>query len=202
MERPWLARTYFLLKPALRGPHARTAAALRCPEGGTVLDLCTGTGLLARRIALRRPDARVLGVDLDRAMVAEARRQNPGRRGAANLSFEVADVTRLPQAAATADCVTCGLGLHEMPPADVPRALAEACRVLRPGGQLLVLDFNPRPVRWQSRAALAVLLRMEEYLEGFSQLDLAREIAACGARSVNDLMPPGGLFQLLDCTVP
>lgn len=201
-DRPWLARTYFLLKPALRGPHARAAAAVRCPgAGGTVLDLCTGTGLLARRVSRRCPEARVLGVDFDRAMTAQARRLHCGP-GLESLSFEVADVTSLPLGSESVDCVTCALGLHEMPAADVPRALAESFRVLRRGGQLLVLDFHPRPVRWPSRAALAVLRRVEEYMEGFSELDLTSEIRECGFEGVTDLMPLGGLYQLLDCTKP
>jgi ubiquinone/menaquinone biosynthesis C-methylase UbiE len=166
-----------------------------------VLDLCTGTGLLARRVARRCPEARVLGVDFDRAMIAHAQRLH-SHPGLDNLNFQVADVTCLPHGDSSVDCVTCALGLHEMPAPDVPRALAEAFRVLRPGGQLVVLDFNPRPVRWQSRAAMAVLRLVEEYLDGFSELDLTSEIRECGFAGVADLMPPGGLFQLLDCAKP
>lgn len=199
IERVWLARMYFVVAPVLLGPHARLEAVLRCPGGGTVLDLCTGTGLLARRIALRRPDVRVLGVDLDRAMVAEARRQN---RKVANLAFEVADATRLPLGDATVDSVTCALGLHEMPPGDVPRALREACRVLRAGGQQLLLDFNPHARSWQSRAVIAALSRLESYLRGFLALDLTAELARCGAEGIADRMAPGGLFRLVESTRP
>ncbi|MDP2872575.1 MAG: methyltransferase domain-containing protein, partial [Bacillota bacterium] len=199
VERPWLARTYFLLGPALRRPHGLVAGSLRCPDSGAVLDLCTGTGLLARRIALRRPDVRVHGLDLDAAMIAEARRLNGG---IANCSFSVGDVTELPADDASVDAVTCALGLHEMPAADVPRALAEAWRVLRPGGQLLVLDFSPRPRRLGSRTALRVLRRLEAHLEGFLTLDILAEMKASGVATVSDRMPPGGLYQLLDGTKP
>src|SRR4030042_835440 len=155
-DRPWLARSYFVLHPFLARPHALLADRLHDSQG-PVLDLCTGTGLVAARVARHRPGAKVIGVDWDEAMIQHAR-----RRWAAlsNCAFVLADATRLPLDDASVPAVVCSLGLHEMPVESVPKALAEVRRILGPGGRLLVLDFHPCPGRPLSRGVLAVLTQL------------------------------------------
>lgn len=111
----------------------REAAALRGDE--RVVDLGCGTGHTALAIA---PHVReVVGVDLTAAMLAEARRL-AGERGVCNLRLERADVEALPFPDACFDLATCRYAAHHFP--DPHRALAEAARVLRPGGRLLLHD--------------------------------------------------------------
>ncbi len=102
--------------------------------GQRVLDAATGTGFaaLAAARAVGREGA-VIGVDISRGMLAEARRA-AGARDLAHLEWHAADATRLPDDwESRFDVVTCVAGLLYM---DVAAALGEWRRVLRPGGRV------------------------------------------------------------------
>lgn len=100
-----------------------------------VLDLGTGTGHLALALAPRV--ARVVGLDPTRAMLREAQAEAL-RRGVENADFLLGDAEDLPFRDGAFDLVTCRRAAHHF--VDLPRALAEARRVLRPNGRLLVDD--------------------------------------------------------------
>lgn len=100
-----------------------------------VLDLCAGTGDLALE-AVRQERGRVwIAADFCPEMLQGSR----GKRGAERLQLAAADAMALPLRDRCVDAVTVGFGVRNF--ADVKRGLAEITRVLRPGGQLLVLDF-------------------------------------------------------------
>lgn len=115
----------------------RALALLEAP--GRVLDLATGTGDLALGLARRFPRARVTGLDLTPAMLAVARRRVTCAGCAARVALLEGDATRLPFPDASFDAATCAFGFRNFP--DPAAALAEAARVLVPGGTLLVLEF-------------------------------------------------------------
>lgn len=96
-----------------------------------VLDLGTGTGVVARALAERYPDAEVVGIDLSPGMIEEARRQLPSEL-AARLRFEVGDAARLGSPDGAFELVV----LSNMIPFS-----AELARVVAPGGTL-VLSFS------------------------------------------------------------
>ena len=96
-------------------------------DGSLLLDLACGAGLLAPHVADK--GHRHVGVDLSAAALVQAREHEVGTvRG---------DVLRLPFRDEVADVVVAGEVLEHVP--DLGAAVAEACRVLRPGGTL-VLD--------------------------------------------------------------
>jgi SAM-dependent methyltransferase len=97
-----------------------------------VIDVGCGTGQ-SHRVYADRADWYV-GLDLSREAVAAARRRNRA------LSVVQADALRLPIADATADVVAFSSVLHHVD--DRRRALAEAHRVLRPGGMIFAFDPN------------------------------------------------------------
>ena len=100
-----------------------------------VLDLCAGTGDLALE-AVRRERGRVwIAADFCPEMLQGSR----GKRGAGRLELAAADAMALPFRDRCVDAVTVGFGVRNF--ADVRRGLGEIRRVLRPGGQLLVLEF-------------------------------------------------------------
>jgi ubiquinone/menaquinone biosynthesis C-methylase UbiE len=111
----------------------RQTAALT--ERERVLDLGTAAGHTA--LALAPDAASVLGVDPAPAMLHQARRL-VAERQLANVAFVVASADPLPCPDAAFDVVTCRLAAHHFP--DLPGALYEIARVLRPGGRLLVVD--------------------------------------------------------------
>jgi ubiquinone/menaquinone biosynthesis C-methylase UbiE len=93
--------------------------------GMPVLDLCCGTGIVAATAARR--GAQASGFDFSPAMLAEARRNHP------QIAFDEGDVEALPYPDRSFDAVVDNFGVHHAPrPA---QAVAEALRVLRPGGR-------------------------------------------------------------------
>lgn len=102
------------------------------------LDIGTGTGRLLELIAPRAD--RAVGIDLSREMLAVAR-ANLDRAGVKNCTVRQADLYQLPLQGDSMDLVTMHQVLHFL---DQPaEAVAEATRVLRPGGQVLIVDFAP-----------------------------------------------------------
>ncbi|HYM01429.1 MAG TPA: metalloregulator ArsR/SmtB family transcription factor [Stellaceae bacterium] len=103
-----------------------------------LLDIGTGTG---RMLEVFGPGVKhAVGVDLSREMLAVAR-ANLERANLRNCSIRRADMYQLPLAGASFDAVVIHQVLHY---AERPaQAIAEAARVLRPGGHLVVIDFAP-----------------------------------------------------------
>lgn len=99
-------------------------------------DLGCGTGSVAGALApfVRR----VVAVDASRAMLAAARRR---LNGAASVELRAGELEALPLDDAELDAAVLSLVLHHVP--DPAAALAEARRVLRPGGRLLLVDMLP-----------------------------------------------------------
>lgn len=118
-----------------------TAALATPPRGGTALDVCCGTGDLARLLARRvGPAGRVIGVDFSAEMLTVARRR-AADEGLGNVCrFVLGDAEALALPDAAFDAVTIGYGIRNV--VHPERALAEFRRVLRPGGRLAVLEFS------------------------------------------------------------
>ncbi len=112
----------------------RAAAIVRGWGPERLLDLATGSGVLAASLARACPETRIVGADFCLPMLQRA--QAAGRLE----RLVVADGMQLPFADAGFDALTVAFGLRNM--ADYAGALREMRRVLRPGGKLLVLDFS------------------------------------------------------------
>jgi demethylmenaquinone methyltransferase/2-methoxy-6-polyprenyl-1,4-benzoquinol methylase len=112
--------------------------------GGRALDVAGGTGDLAAGMA-RQVGQRglVLLTDINASMLNEGRDRTINRGLASTVQYAQANAECLPFADASFDCVTIGFGLRNV--TDKAAALASMCRVLKPGGQLLVLEFS-KPV--------------------------------------------------------
>lgn len=122
---------------------------------GTVMDLASGTGDLSFAAAELVATGRVVGVDASVTMCSLARARSVSPRGG-RVHFTVGDIMQLPVRDGSADAVTIGYGLRNVP--DHGAALDEIARVLVPGGRLLTLDFyRPRHPMW--RAAFLSYLR-------------------------------------------
>lgn len=139
-----IAPRYDLLNRVMTGGQDRrwraiTVAETHLPRGGSALDVATGTGDLAFALArVAGPQGRVVGVDFTEAMLDLARRKIDGAAPAPE--FRHADALNLPFPDASFDAVTIGFGLRNV--TDVPRALSEMRRVLRPGGRMACLEIT------------------------------------------------------------
>ena len=113
-------KMYALLRPVVRHK--------------TVLELATGTGLIAKHII--NAAAHIEATDASAEMIAEAKRDNRS----AKLHFSVRDMFRLPYADKSFDVVIVSNALHIVPQPE--KALAEIRRVLKDGGVLIAPTFT------------------------------------------------------------
>jgi demethylmenaquinone methyltransferase/2-methoxy-6-polyprenyl-1,4-benzoquinol methylase len=117
----------------------RTARAVRSTlqrRGARALDLCCGTGDMARALRKQNPTATVIGVDFSRGML------NRGKAKFAQhqISAIEGDALHLPFADQTFDLVVSAFGFRNL--ANYDAGLREIYRVLRPGAELGILDFS------------------------------------------------------------
>ncbi len=135
---------------------------------GRLLDIGTGTGRLLELLAPRIASG--LGVDASRAMLALARARL-ARAGFSHCTVRLADMYRLPLADGAFDVVVLQMVLHH---AEAPAAaLAEAARVLRPGGRLVVIDLAPHD-------NADCLQRLAHRWPGFSDAEMRRLLREAG----------------------
>jgi SAM-dependent methyltransferase len=127
--------------PAIMSQRARTRAALAARPGERGLDVGCGPAFLACELGREiGPDGRIVGLDESPEML-EAARARIAREGLADrVEVQAGDAARLPFPAAAFDFVTVVQVYLYVP--DVEGALAEAARVLRPGGRLAVVDTD------------------------------------------------------------
>jgi SAM-dependent methyltransferase len=122
-----------LLVPLIFAPYARDLAArVSAVYPRAVLELAAGTGVVTREMARGLPaDCEIVASDLNQAMIDHAATIGTARP----VQWCRADAMHLPFADESCEAVVCQFGVMFFP--DKPAALAEARRVLRPGGMLL-----------------------------------------------------------------
>jgi demethylmenaquinone methyltransferase/2-methoxy-6-polyprenyl-1,4-benzoquinol methylase len=109
--------------------------------GQRALDVAGGTGDLAAGMAAQVGAAGMVVLsDINSAMLAAGRDAMTDRGVVANVRYSIANAECLPFPDSSFDCVTIGFGLRNV--TDKPAALRSMTRVLKPGGQLLVLEFS------------------------------------------------------------
>ncbi len=152
-------------------------------QGETVVDLGSGAGGDVLRAAQQvGSQGRAIGVDMTPEMVWKAR-ENARRGGAAHAEFYLGEIEHLPLADGSADVVISNCVINLAP--DKAAVFADALRVLRPGGRLVVSDMvsdGPLPDSLRTDAAawagcIAGAADMTEYLAlirgaGFEQLEI------------------------------
>jgi arsenite methyltransferase len=147
-------------------------AALAPVPGERVLDLGCGPGYLAAEIAaLVGPGGRVHGIDTSDSMlaIAAARARPPG---AAPVELGTGDALAVPLPDGAVDAVVCTQVYEYVD--DMPAALAEARRVLAPGGRLVVLDTDWDSIVWRSRDDARMARVLAAWDEHLAHRDLPR----------------------------
>lgn len=148
---------------------------------GRVLDVGTGTGRMLQLLADRA--GRSVGLDSSHSMLAVAR-ANLELAGATNWELRQGDIHSPPFAAASFDLVIIHQVLHYLD--DPARAVAEAARLVAPGGRLLVVDFAPHELEFLRAVAHRRL--------GFSHQHVAdwADQAGFDCATMTDVEPPAG----------
>jgi SAM-dependent methyltransferase len=122
-------------------PALRTASSVAALAPGRVLETAAGTGVVTRELRRLLPDAAITATDLNQAMLDEGAARLPD----GHVTWRVADAQDLPFEDGSFDAVVCQFGVMFLP--DRVRGYAEAARVLRPGGTVVLtvwrsLDHN------------------------------------------------------------
>ncbi len=138
----------------------------------TVADLACGEGYLTIEVA--RWAKRVIAVDRSREVLARAR-DLARRREAANIAWKHGEIERLPIADASVDLALLSQALHHAVSPVV--AVAEAVRIVVPGGRLLVLDLRAHNEDWVRR-------RVDDRWMGFADDELRRLLCRAGLEQV------------------
>lgn len=141
------ARSYDTLSTLLFGSFYDKVArelASRQPTG-TVLDVGSGPGNLAVRLAELAPQLVVVGIDISPDMVERARHRASMAGVSDRVRFEVGDVAQLPHVDGYFDLVASTFSLHHWP--DPERGLAEIYRVVKPGGHACIYDLSGQVLR-------------------------------------------------------
>jgi demethylmenaquinone methyltransferase/2-methoxy-6-polyprenyl-1,4-benzoquinol methylase len=119
---------------------------LRPRDGMRLLDVAGGTGDIALRCLARAPGMAVTICDINQAMLDTGRRRAVDRGILTGIDWVAGDAEALPMGDRSADAYTIAFGLRNVTGIDT--ALAEARRVLRPGGRFLCLEFSQVSIPW------------------------------------------------------
>ncbi|MBB3764311.1 ArsR/SmtB family transcription factor [Sphingomicrobium lutaoense] len=147
---------------------------------GRLVDIGTGTGRMIQLFSARASEA--IGIDRSTEMLRLARVKLDAA-GVTNASLRQGDMFALPLRDASADCVILHLVLHY---AENPaKAISEAARILKPGGQMLIADFAPH-----DHEELRKVHRHRRL--GFSDRAMADWLAAAGLEGDDPVKLEGG----------
>jgi ubiquinone/menaquinone biosynthesis C-methylase UbiE len=148
-------------QPDILRRRALVHEALAAQPGDRVLDAGCGPGFYVAEVLGRvGPDGSVVGVDASEPMLALSAKRCEGHP---NVEFHQGDVTALPVGDAEFDRALSVQVLEYV--ADIPAALAELKRVLKPGGRLLIWDVDWATVSWHSEDPA----RMERFLRAWDE---------------------------------
>lgn len=126
---------YDLVASPLRGLRREVAAVVPIDGRSRVLDVATGTG--SQAIAFAEKAGEVVGIDLSESMLGVARKKNRF----SHLTFRQGDATELPFENASFDVACISFALHEMPRSVRERTLREMARVVKPSGDIVIVDY-------------------------------------------------------------
>jgi arsenite methyltransferase len=172
--------------------------ALDARPGERVLDAGCGPGFYSRELLDRvGPDGSVTGVDLSPQMLASAKRRCEGH---GNVRFEVGDATALPVESGSFDRALSVQVLEYVE--DIPAALAELHRALRPGGRVVIWDVDWATVSWHSEHPERMARMLSAWDEHLAHPSLPRTLrASLRAAGFDDIRMEGHAFATDELTM-
>jgi ubiquinone/menaquinone biosynthesis C-methylase UbiE len=177
---------------------ARKFLADRLPaqNGGSVLDVCTGTATLLSHLQAKvGRDGQVVGADFSHGMLKVAHEKT---RNFPNVYLAEANAGRLPFAAGTFDAVTCSHAFYELKGETQDRALREIVRVLKPKGAFFMMEHDV-PSHPCVRALFCLRLALMGAGRTVTFLRHEREVLEGYFGSVEKVVAPAGRSKVMIC---
>jgi ubiquinone/menaquinone biosynthesis C-methylase UbiE len=152
-------------------PFARKIVGSLAPleSGSTIVDLGTGPGILSIELHKLLPQAKIIGIDLSSDMLEIARR-NADEVGMSNFETRLGKAEEIPVEPNSVNVVVTQSSFHEWE--DQRKGLSEIFRILKPGGSLILKDYNRSWLSGWRRGLFKFLLAMvgesyEDHVEMF-----------------------------------
>lgn len=146
-----VATSYDLMNDAMSlGMHRLWKRAmvdqLHLRPGQTLLDVASGTGDIANLCLKRQPDLRIIATDINAHMLTRGQHRIIDNIGSSPFTYAVADGSALPIAANVVERISIAFGIRNIP--DIPAALKEFYRTLKPGGKFVCMEFSKPSLSW------------------------------------------------------
>lgn len=161
-----LARLYFNRIYSRVEALFRETGRDRLKPGATVLDVAAGTGELLARLAPDFPEITFVGLDLTPSMVEKAQQKT---HDLSNVTVQIGNARNLPSADVSVDIILCTEAFHHF--AEPKQVVAEFHRVLKPTGQLILVDPGaPSKLLTRLIALVARMVEVNHHVYSSSEL--------------------------------
>lgn len=169
------------------------------PKPRRVLDMGCGFGKSTRPFVEQLPESEIVGIELSAPCLRFAA-QDAASKQQRNVKYKQRDASRTGLEDSSFEVVTSTMLLHEMPPPVIRDLLAEASRLLEPGGLMLHLDFLPDPDPFMKWVHYGHGRRNNEpFMEPLDKMNILAEMERLGFKNVK-AMPfeeaPGALDRI------
>jgi len=194
-----IAGKYDLLNSLLsfgRDSGWRRFAVSKCSlrPGAMALDVATGTGEMARLLAQRYSESKVVGVDFCADMLARARAKLTTSAGGERIQLVPGDALRLPFPDSEFDCAIIGFALRNV--TDIAAACREMARVVKPGGRVVSLELTRPSSRIVRTAFYFYVFRIAPRIGGL--ISGKREAYTYLPKSILEFPPPEELKRIME----
>ncbi len=161
------------------------------PEGGRMLDLATGTGVIPIKVATESSgQSRIHGLDITMSMLGRAKKKLVAGKIQEQVDLVCASAMEVPYASGAFELVTCALATHHM---DVKMLLSESWRILREDGMLSIADVGGSNL-WEL-PVVKFVLRIAAFVYFLFKENINRAWAEAGA--VSNVRSGEEWFELL-----
>jgi ubiquinone/menaquinone biosynthesis C-methylase UbiE len=189
------ARLYDLRQPIWRYIRQGHLRSVQLKPGYRLLDVGFGTGNTLAALYRSYGDmVELYGIEPSKDMAKEARRRLPGK----NIHLQIAKAEDLPFGAGYFDYVLCSLVMHHLPFETKQKALQEIRRVLKPGGSLILSDWE-KPTNAVGKA-LAWKWRNHAYVSENLQGLFARLLTEAGFKDIKNVSVQAGIVHHVRAT--
>ena len=170
---------------------AKAVKLLSDNSAGQVLDLCSGTGALLQELSAKF--VKVTAADFSEGMLAHSKQRN---KKLANVEYVLADALQMPFPDNFFEAAIVSYGVRNF--ADLSKGLTEILRVLKPGGEIVILEFGQpvgffgRTFRFYSHYILPILGQLiTGDREAYLYLDKTAATFPCGSKFTKELESHG-----------